>query len=138
RQAGRLSGPGRRVHAGRARRGGFHLRRPRGAPAGFVRLPAEDRLRARPRRGRVLRCPRAPLAHGAGAMRRAVPLAVVGALGLSACAYFNALYNAKRLFAEAEAAAAKGQASVADASYSQAIEKAAKSLRKDPDGRWAD
>lgn len=71
-------------------------------------------------------------------MRRAVPLAVVGALGLSACAYFNALYNAKRLFAEAEAAAAKGQASVADASYSQAIEKAAKSLRKDPDGRWAD
>jgi hypothetical protein len=71
-------------------------------------------------------------------MRRAVAIAVAAALGLSACAYFNALYNAKRLFAEAETAAARGQTGAADASYTRAIEKAAKSLRKDPDGRWAD
>jgi hypothetical protein len=71
-------------------------------------------------------------------MRRAVPIAVAAALGLSACAYFNALYNAKRHFAEAENAVERGDRGTAEINYTRAIEKAAKSLRRDPDGRWAD
>lgn len=70
-------------------------------------------------------------------MRRLLSLTAVG-LAVSACAYFNALYNAKRHFADAERAAMRGQHGAAYMSYGAAIEKAAKSLRRDPDGRWAD
>src|SRR5690606_21868089 len=59
-------------------------------------------------------------------------------LVVSACAYFNSLYNAKRHFAEAERAAAQGNPGAAYASYGLALEKAAKSLRQSPQGRWAD
>ncbi|MBI4539546.1 MAG: hypothetical protein HY704_08565 [Gemmatimonadetes bacterium] len=57
---------------------------------------------------------------------------------LPACAYFNALYNARRLFREAEGAARQGQQALAAQKYGESIEKAAKSLRIDDDGRWAD
>jgi len=69
-------------------------------------------------------------------MRRAIFLSAV--LALSACAYFNALYNAKRHFADAERAAVRGDLGLAYSNYGTAIEKAARSLRRDPDGRWAD
>ena len=69
-------------------------------------------------------------------MRRVVFLSA--ALALSACAYFNALYNAKRYFADAERAAVRGDVGMAHLYYGTAIEKAARSLRRDPDGRWAD
>lgn len=68
--------------------------------------------------------------------RRLLPLAAT--LALAACAYFNALYNARRAFADAERAAARGDLGTAQNAYATSIEKAAKSLRRDPDGRWAD
>ena len=68
--------------------------------------------------------------------RRTLPL--LAALALPACAYFNALYNARRAFADAERAAARGDLGTAHSAYATSIEKAAKSLRRDPDGRWAD
>lgn len=73
-------------------------------------------------------------------MRRALPLlsVVAAAIGLSTCAYFNALYNAQRIFGEAEASARRGETLTADGRYRDAIEKAAKSFRTDRDGRWAD
>lgn len=57
---------------------------------------------------------------------------------LGACAYLNSLYNAKRLFRDAEAARREGRIASADALYAQVIEKAARSYRSDEDGRWAD
>lgn len=54
------------------------------------------------------------------------------------CAYFNSLYNARRLFGEAEEARWSGQTSTAHQKYDDAILKAARSFRSDPDGRWAD
>jgi hypothetical protein len=70
-------------------------------------------------------------------MRR---VAAAGALALvmSGCAYYNALYNAERLFAQAERAEARGSTGEARFAYSQSIEKAAKSLRRSPEGRWSD
>ncbi|HLU25457.1 MAG TPA: hypothetical protein VKZ58_07100 [Longimicrobiales bacterium] len=71
-------------------------------------------------------------------MRRGAVFAASLGLVVSACAYFNSLYNAKRHFAEAERAAAQGNPGAAYASYGLALEKAAKSLRQSPQGRWAD
>lgn len=71
-------------------------------------------------------------------MRRWLALGLLTAALLPSCAYFNALYNARRLFAEAERAAARGENARAFTAYGSSIEKAAKSLRQDPDGRWAD
>lgn len=70
---------------------------------------------------------------------RAVALLPLMALLLfGSCAYFNELYNAKRAFGEAERAEARGDLSTARQRYSVAVEKAAKSIRRSPDGRWAD
>lgn len=68
----------------------------------------------------------------------AVALGVVPVLLLGSCAYFNELYNAERAFAEAQRAEARGDRSMASQSYSSAVEKAAKSVRRSPEGRWAD
>lgn len=69
---------------------------------------------------------------------RARTLAAAGAMALlSGCAYFNSLYNAKRLFGEAERAEAKTDGAGA-ASYRSALDKAGKSFRKDSTGRWSD
>jgi hypothetical protein len=70
--------------------------------------------------------------------RSALGLALAFALGLSGCGYFNSLYNARRQFADAERAAASGQTAQAQQGYTGAIEKAAKSYRKYPAGRWSD
>ena len=74
--------------------------------------------------------------------RRRRPLAallVLGvALGLGSCAYFNELYNAQTAFEKAERAAARGERGTANQEYAYAVEKAAKSVRRSPDGRWAD
>ena len=63
---------------------------------------------------------------------------VLAALLLSGCGYFNALYNARRSFEDAERAAARGEAARARTAYAAAIDKAAISYRGHPDGRWAD
>lgn len=58
--------------------------------------------------------------------------------GIASCGYFNTLYNARREFGEAERAASRGEASTAQTKYLGAIQKAAKSYRKYPNGRWSD
>ena len=71
-------------------------------------------------------------------MRRRVGWPLALAFVVSNCGYFNSLYNARRDFADAERAAANGQRSQAQQGYTGAIEKAAKSYRKYPRGRWSD
>jgi tetratricopeptide (TPR) repeat protein len=68
-------------------------------------------------------------------MRR---LVLVAALLLGGCGYFNSLYNANRSFATAERASRTGDRATAAREYRSAIERAAVSYRKYPDGRWAD
>jgi tetratricopeptide (TPR) repeat protein len=75
----------------------------------------------------IRRAPRVP--------RLAALLAVVS---LAGCAYFNALYNARRLYDDAETAAEEGNRVEALAAYRESLEKAARSFEQDPDGRWAD
>lgn len=70
-------------------------------------------------------------------MRAGTTAALAFILSVAGCGYFNALYNANRRFAEAERAAAQGDARAADA-YIESIEKAAASYRSHPEGRWAD
>lgn len=54
------------------------------------------------------------------------------------CAYFNALYNARRAFEAAQAARLRDQPLEAASAYREAIDKAARSYRSDESGRWAD
>lgn len=72
-------------------------------------------------------------------MRRAITmLALFATVGVAGCAYFNALYNARRLYRDAELASEQGDVAVAQVAYRESLEKAARSLERDPDGRWAD
>lgn len=66
----------------------------------------------------------------------AVPL--IALVLLAGCGYFNAMYNARQQFAEAERAAARGESAIATRAYLDAIERAASSYRNHPDSRWAD
>lgn len=77
-----------------------------------------------------------PLCRAAPPVRRALPLLVL--FTIVGCAYYNALYNARRLYADAEKATDRGDVAVAQAAYRASLEKAARSLEQDPDGRWAD
>lgn len=71
--------------------------------------------------------------------RRARHLLAIGAITLAGgCAYYNALYNARRLYRDAEAATDRGEMQLAQAAYRESLDKAARSLGRDPDGRWAD
>jgi hypothetical protein len=70
--------------------------------------------------------------------RAPIALALALALALPGCGYFNSLYNARRQFADAERAALTGQQAEAQQGYTGAIDKAAKSYRKYPRGRWSD
>ncbi len=65
--------------------------------------------------------------------------ALVGVVALLAgCVYYNALYNAERLFAEGEAHRLAGRDSLASARYQDVIRKAARGFRSEPEGPWAD
>ena len=57
---------------------------------------------------------------------------------VAGCAYFNALYNARRAFDDAQAARLRDQPLEAASAYQEAIDKAARSYRSDETGRWAD
>lgn len=59
-------------------------------------------------------------------------------LATGGCAYFNSLYNARRLYAEGEEARRRGEQETAMLRYGEAIERAARSYRSDRDGPWAD
>jgi hypothetical protein len=52
--------------------------------------------------------------------------------------YFNALYNARRRFGDAERAAARGETDRARTAWAESAQKASASYRGHPDGRWAD
>jgi len=68
---------------------------------------------------------------------RGVALAGVVAL-LAGCVYYNALYNAERLFSEGEAHRLAGRDSLASVRYQEVIRKAARGFRSEPEGPWAD
>ena len=73
--------------------------------------------------------------------RRAKPAAGAAVLCVclaAGCAYFNALYNARRAFEDAQAARLQDQPLEAASGYREAIDKAARSYRSDETGRWAD
>jgi hypothetical protein len=72
-------------------------------------------------------------------MKRApLTLTLTLALSIAGCGYFNSMYNANREFANAERARERGDAAAARTAYAASIEKAAKSYRRYPNGRWAD
>ncbi len=73
-----------------------------------------------------------------GARLRGILAAALVALSLPACAYFNSLYNARRLYGQAQRAESKGDRATARTDYGQAVEKARKSLKRAPHGRWSD
>lgn len=67
--------------------------------------------------------------------RGLLPVAV---LSLGGCIYFNSLYNAQRVFQEAEGHRWAGREAEARALYDSVVIKAARSYRKEPTGPWAD
>ncbi len=72
-------------------------------------------------------------------MKAAPGVALLSALVLGGgCVYYNGLYNANRLYDEAERARLAGQDSAAREAYREAVEKAAGSYQEDPTGSWAD
>jgi hypothetical protein len=71
-------------------------------------------------------------------MKTRTGLVLAASLGLAACAYFNAMYNAQRSFSRAEHAAERGELSAARTAWIEAIDAAATSYRNHPDSRWAD
>ena len=71
-------------------------------------------------------------------MRKGLAPVFVFMLTLAGCGYFNSLYNARRDFNDAERQRRRGDVASARASYTSSIEKAAKSYRRYPHGRWSD
>jgi tetratricopeptide (TPR) repeat protein len=57
---------------------------------------------------------------------------------MSGCVYYNALYNAERLFDEGERYRIEGQDSLARVRFEDVVRKAAKGFRQEPEGEWAD
>lgn len=55
----------------------------------------------------------------------------------AACTYYNAIYNAEHLFADAERHRREGRDAAADTLYRDVIRKAANGFRSDPTGGWA-
>ncbi len=70
-------------------------------------------------------------------MKLLTPLCAV-VIGLLGCAYYNALYNANRLAADAERAGREGRAEEARALWSQAAQKAESVAVRFPDSRHRD
>ncbi|MEQ8329404.1 MAG: hypothetical protein RH859_02980 [Longimicrobiales bacterium] len=65
--------------------------------------------------------------------------AAVGvALALTGCVYYNAIYNAERLFDQAERHHRLGRDSLAAAGFREVIDKSARGYRQEPEGEWAD
>jgi tetratricopeptide (TPR) repeat protein len=70
-------------------------------------------------------------------LRRAVGGALLGVLA-SGCVYLNSLYNARERFQDGERARIEGRADEAHEAYEDAIRKASRSFRREPEGKWAD
>jgi hypothetical protein len=70
---------------------------------------------------------------------RSVAAVAIVVLGTTqACAYFNSVYNANRVYADAERARTRGDSATARTAYRDAIRKANRSLAKHPNSRWSD
>jgi tetratricopeptide (TPR) repeat protein len=69
-------------------------------------------------------------------VRRALPLLVVGAL-VSGCAYYNAMYNARRLTDQAEKAEQEGRNFDASTLWGQVTVKAETVIARHPDSKYA-
>jgi hypothetical protein len=81
----------------------------------------------------------APTAQPRGCRpRRGVSLAVLALLVLSACGYFNSLYNARRSFDDARAAERRGESAEAALAYRAAIDDAAATWRISGDNGFDD
>lgn len=75
---------------------------------------------------------------GRSVIRARVALTLLGATAITACGYFNTMYNADRSFSDAERAAARGNFSIARPAYTRAAQKASRSFEKDSLGRYSD
>jgi hypothetical protein len=64
--------------------------------------------------------------------------ALAGIALAGACGYYNTMYNANRLFADAEKAVARGDLTTAHTAYQQSIQKARANLKQHPRSRWSD
>jgi len=73
-----------------------------------------------------------------GGWRRPARAAAAAAALLAGCVYFNSVYNARRIFGDAEADRLAGRNAGAQARYDSVVEKAAQTFRKDRSGSWAD
>lgn len=71
-------------------------------------------------------------------MKLARALALVLLVGAGGCAYYNGIYNAERVYADAERFRLSGEDSLATAAYEDVLRKAAKGYRRDTGGPWAD
>jgi len=69
---------------------------------------------------------------------RPLLIALIGLVGASACVYFNAVYNANRLFDEGRSDIANGRVATGEASLATSIQKAERVVADNPDSRWAD
>ncbi len=72
------------------------------------------------------------------ACARNIVVALSAAALSGGCAYYNTMYNANRLFADAEKATRRGDLSAARTTFQQSIEKANASLTRHPRSRWRD
>lgn len=65
-------------------------------------------------------------------------LLVAGLLAVAGCAYFNALYNANRLYEQGRKEIRSGNESAGRAALARSIEKAQRLVERRPRSRWAD
>lgn len=70
--------------------------------------------------------------------RTAVQVIILLSIWASACVYFNALYNANRLFDQGQNEIEAGRTGAGRVSLRNAIEKAERIVTNNPDSRWAD
>lgn len=73
----------------------------------------------------------------AGSLRRASALLFFCALP-HGCVYLNSVYNAKRVFGDAEKARWEGRDTMLEEMYGDVVDKATRAYAADPDGKWAD
>lgn len=81
----------------------------------------------------------APADRALGPTRTALPLLVIAAVTTAtACVYFNAYYNAGRLFDQGRQEIEQGRESSGRMTLGTSIEKAEGIVERSPDSRWAD
>ncbi|UCC47768.1 MAG: hypothetical protein JSV41_09795 [Gemmatimonadota bacterium] len=81
----------------------------------------------------------APADRAHGPIRTALPILVIAAVtAATACVYFNAYYNASRLFDQGRREIEEGRESGGRMTLGMSIEKAERIVERSPNSRWAD